>query len=319
MKLRSSSLVVLGLLAVHGSSSCSHAPPPKPDATPPLCALSLPPDARGAAPLRTQHWIALVVQSDVGSEGYVAARTCDGQLIAPPSAPENCVVQPAFLGDLRPAPLTEDSVMVRELDEQHKVVWVATHRYPNGDAFGPVAVVRKELDTLVVESLGLMRLRSTRVELHVWSVNGGKVLVAQAERCHDAAVQSSCARASNLLVERGQQLLNVPITSRSGQCIDQAWVESHMEADQDLDTGWDRHFEINTTLSYDQRYIVITEQVEVTDSDPKLPQLAPRKVREVNTERFVHLEEARLVSEQQPLWPRILPSKGQLKLTREGL
>lgn len=283
----------------------------------PLCQMPLPGGLQAQSPLRPKDWISLILDSEVTGEGFVATHTCTGEAIEPVAQPHNCLVTPPYLGDLRPVPLTEASVVERRLTGERHIVWIITHRYPNGDAFGPVAVTRHEGKRVIVGALGNLRLRSTRVELDVWDIDGRSVLVGQGETCRDEKRPATCKRAANLLVYHRQRLLTVPVRYREGQCVDMPWIELHMESDQDLETGWNRHFEIDTTVGHDRRYVVVTEQVKVQDSDPKHPDTPSRTVREVDTERFLHVEGPRLLTKQHPLWPRILPAGGKVQLTRE--
>ena len=61
---------------------------------------------------------------------------------------------------------------------------------------------------------------------------------------------------------------------------------------------------------------ILAEQVRVQESDPNAPDIPPREVRRIDTERFIHVEGPRLITRQHPLWPRILPSAGSLELKR---
>ena len=63
--------------------------------------------------------------------------------------------------------------------------------------------------------------------------------------------------------------------------------------------------------SHHDRYVVITEQVDVTDTDPVHPDIPPRDVRNIDTERFIHVEGPRFYTRQPPLWPRIIPTEGK--------
>lgn len=283
----------------------------------PLCEMAFGQGTKEIVPATAKDWLKLLVQTQVTNDGFIAEYNCLGEPIEPPQPPVNCQVQSPYLGTPKPVPLTEGSVVESRLSGGRSIVWIVTHRYPNGDGYGPVAVTRNEGNRLVVGVIGQMRLRSTRVELAIWDIQGRSVLVGQGESCRDESKADSCKRAANILVYTAQRLLTVPISDPQGQCIDEPWVELHMETDKDLDNGWNRHFEINTTVSHDDRYVVLTEHVKVDDSDPQNPDVPARTVREVDTERFLHVEGPRLVSKQQPLWPKILPVNGKIKLTRE--
>jgi hypothetical protein len=222
-----------------------------------------------------------------------------------------------LLEDPVPQPLDERSVFERQLPGERRLVWVVTHRFANGEGFGPVALARILPNGVEVEAIGEMRLRTERVNLELWKIEGNSVVVAGGEICTKPNDSASCHRAVSVLVAYNKALLHPVLSYRDGRCIDEPWVELKRQEDLPLETGWNRHFEIVSMVSHDQRYVVITEQVVVADSDPNAPDLPAREVRRIDTDRFIHVERGRLVTRQHPLWPRILPSVGSTALGAE--
>ena len=105
--------------------------------------------------------------------------------------------------------------------------------------------------------------------------------------------------------------------TETNECIDAPWVERVREADLTLDNGWSRHMKITASVTHDQRYVVITEHVDVQDTDPQHPDIPPRDVRRIDTERFIHVEGPYFFTRQSPLWPRIIPTEGRTELLRK--
>jgi hypothetical protein len=268
----------------------------------------------GGRPVTSADWAKLIVKLEPSGGAFVANKDCTGLPIHWTPPPSNCIVKAPPLGTPQPVPLTEESVVERMLPGDHRLVWVMTHRFANGDGYGPVALVRIYPRGLAVEAIGPLRLRRERVGLELWRIGGREILVAQGETCHDKKDAGSCHRAANVLVVRKHAFLDPPITYPDGKCIDVPWIELLRQADLPLDSGWNRHFEITSSLSHDQRYFVITEQVLVQDSDPDEPDVPPRQVRKIDTERFIHLDDGTLHTRQHPLWPKVLPTVGSVEV-----
>jgi hypothetical protein len=305
--------VLLGCSAALLLLACGSDPPPRP---PPLCFLDRGSSFGAPPPVKPQEWLRAIVQPKALRDKVIAERDCTGSEIRWQPPPGNCVVKSPPLDPPQAVALDEQSVFERMLPQDRRIVWVATHRFANGEGFGPVAIVRILNNGLEVESIGNLRLRMERVDLQLWAIEQSKVLVAAGEICTKKGDASSCHRAINTLVMNDKALLNPPITYKSGRCIDAPWVEVKRTEDLPLETGWNRHFEITSTVSHDKRYLVITEQVRVEESDPNAPDIPAREVRRIDTERFIHVEGPQLVTRQHPLWPRILPSAGSLELRR---
>jgi hypothetical protein len=296
--------------------ACASSPPPTPTKHG-LCELPLPERAGAVLPMRPTDWMQLLVISQQNGPSRFAQLLCTEEPIEAAPLPSACEVQTSDPGVPEPVPLTEASVVERILPEKRRLVWVMTHRFPNGDGFGPVAAVTLEDKKAVVGSIGMLRLRPERVDLNLWDIGGESVLMAAGETCATPGNASTCRRAANLLVfaSARNRFQAVPIQRyETRECIDAPWVEYKREADLSLENGWNRHMRINATVDHDQRYVVITEQVDVADTDPSHPDVPARDVRRIDTERFLHVENGQLFTRQAPLWPKIIPTQGRTEL-----
>lgn len=287
----------------------------KPRARQGLCEMPLPMQGTAPRPLRAGDWMRLMLIGDSRADGVYAESACTGERIEHVPLPKDCEVQTPDPGVAKPVPLTEASVVERMLPENRRLVWIMTHRFPNGDGFGPIAAITLTPKTAYVGSLGFLRLRPLRVDLSLWEIGPKAVLVGEGESCEDPKQPTTCRRAANVLVYDHARFHAPPIRrTHSGECIDAPWVEYKREADLTLDNGWNRHMKITATVGHDERYVVITEQVEVADTDPEHPDIPPRDLRKIDTERFIHVEGPRFYTRQPPLWPRIIPTEGKLQL-----
>jgi hypothetical protein len=291
--------------------ACASTPPPAPITKKGLCEIALPKQGGGTRPLRALDWLHLLVIGDTRADGLYATAMCTGERIETTPLPADCEVQSADPGVPEAVSLTEASVVESVLPDNKRLIWIMTHRFPNGDGFGPVAAITLTNQAAYVGSIGLLRLRPTRVDLNLWNIGPKAVLMAAGESCEDQQKAATCRRAANLLVFDQGRFHAPPIRrSDSNACIDAAWVEYKREADLTLDNGWNRHMRILANLNHDQRYVVITEQVDVADTDPQHPDIPARDVRRIDTERFIHVEGSKFYTRQAPLWPRIIPTAG---------
>jgi hypothetical protein len=284
----------------------------------PLCKMALPLEGGAPRPLRARDWMQLMLITQGRGTGVYAQSACTGERIEHTPLPSSCEVQTPDPGVPEPIPLSEESVVEHLLPEGRRLVWIMTHRFPNGDGFGPVGAITTDRTQAYVGSIGFLRLRPTRVDLDLWEIGSKVVLRGEGETCDDVKNTASCRRASNLLVYNQQRFHAVPMRRPdTNECIDAPWVERVREADLTLDSGWNRHMKITASVTHDQRYVVITEHVDVKDTDPKHVDVPPRDVRKIDTERFIHVSGPNLFTRQPPLWPRIIPSEGNTQLSRD--
>ncbi|HET6338210.1 MAG TPA: hypothetical protein VFG30_33535 [Polyangiales bacterium] len=309
-------LAVCSLLVISGCAS-GGGQSVKPGGRQPLCQMPLPREGGQPRPIRPRDWMQLILTIQHQGNGVIAETACTGERIEHTPLPATCEVQTPDPGVPEPVPLGEGSVVEHLLPEGRRIVWIMTHRFPNGDGFGPVAAITVENDTVFVGSLGFLRLRSTRVDLDLWLIGTKTVLRAEGETC-EPNKNNRCRRATSLMVYDRSRFHGVPMRrSETNECIDTPWVEQVREADLTLENGWNRHMKISANVTHDQRYVVITEHVDVQDTDPQHPDIPPRDVRRIDTERFIHVEGPYMFTRQSQLWPRIIPTEGRTDVLRK--
>lgn len=268
--------------------------------------------------MRPRDWMQLILIVQHQGNGVYAQSACTGERVTHAPLPATCEVQTPDPGVPEPVPLSEDSVIEHLLPEGRRLVWIMSHRFPNGDGYGPIAAVTVFNDVAYVGSLGFLRLRPTRVDLDLWLIGTKVVLRGEGETCENSKNAATCRRATNLMVYDKSRFHGVPMRrTNTSECIDAPWVERVREADLTLENGWNRHMKITASVTHDQRYVVITEHVDVQDTDPQHPDIPPRDVRRIDTERFVHVDGPYFFTRQSPLWPRIIPTEGRTELLRK--
>jgi hypothetical protein len=312
----------MALCSILLSTACAHAPPPPAAAAPvkehALCEMALPTRGDHPRPMRPADWIQLLLNTQGRADAKYAETTCTGERIEHIPLPSGCEVQTPDPGVPSPVPLTDESVVEHLLPEGKRLVWIMTHRYPNGDGYGPVAAITTSDRNVYVGSLGFLQLRPMRVDLNLWRIGNKAVLIGEGESCKNPNQATTCRRASHVLVYDHQRFHAAPVRrSETNECIDAPWVEQKREADITLDNGWNRRIRINATVTHDERYVVVTEHVEIADTDPQHPDVPPRDVRNIDTERFIHVEGPQFYTRQSPLWPRVIPTAGETRVRHD--
>jgi hypothetical protein len=270
-----------------------------------LCFLPRAPAAL-ARPLRPHDWVKLLVRLELGRSAIVALRDCTGRTIQ--ARPRSHCPGASTAAELAaPVPIHQGSVIERNVGGSQRLLWIVSHRFANGDGFGPLAFTRRVPDGIEVAAMGYLRMRMQRVNLELWRVQHEAVVVASGETCAHTDPARSCQRAVRLLVHRMSALIDAPLTDHSGRCLQEPLIELNREQQQPLASGLQRRFELTSAVSHDARQIVLEERLVVRDSDPSMPLVPPREVQRIEANRFIRVSGGRLFSQQHPLWSRALP------------
>lgn len=278
----------------------------------------------GFRPIRPTHWMNALLKgfhwkrTDEALD-FQANFDCSGEPIVEAMDSGACREERQERG--RIAPLEESSVVERLVPTGERLVWIITHKLSNGDGLGPIAFIGLDNKYIAVRALGHYRGRTERIQIHLWAVGQGELLVVESEKCKDPKMPATCRREARILVRDGARFLTRPIVDWKGRCIEPAQIEYSKKADVSIESGWVRQFRYTASVSHDVRYLVVTEQIDINDIDPSQPDMPPRHVRRVDTERFIHLKGLKLVSRQGPLWRRMMPTRGstELDISEQGV
>ncbi|MCA9658277.1 MAG: hypothetical protein KC486_08030 [Myxococcales bacterium] len=203
--LRRCARVVGGVLLAGALSGCR--PPPHP---PTPCSLRAPGGDEAAA--ATQRipaavWLDLLVPDNRdASDPLAAMHTCTGAALTVDSLGRDARVMPA--GD---AP----ALRITAVDDARALLWAPLRDYDDGDALGPVALLRRHAPEdggahLELLALGALRAPS-RASLRLERLaDGAEVVVAEGERC---AGEERCVREIQLLPRAGERLIDAPLRS----------------------------------------------------------------------------------------------------------
>lgn len=257
-----------------------------------------------AKPIPAAAWLSALVTLELQQGGMYATRDCRRMPVWIPPASERC--REASRDVPRATPVGAESVIERILPDERRLIWLITHRFANGDGYGPLALARVLPEGLSIESLGRLRSRTDRVALELWRIRQERVVVATAEACAADSERTACPRAARILLEHGGYLVEPPIAFADGRCVGEPFFELKQREEAQASSGERRRYEMTTTLGHDARYIVVNERIVVSELDPARPQQA-REIQRVDADRFIHVDRGRFFTQQWPLWPRMVP------------
>jgi hypothetical protein len=327
MPVRSASLIAILLLASCGGSST---PSPE-ELPPPVCYLDQAvPESGFVRSLRSTDWADLMTRGF--QEGGTVSQDCQGNSLTYRPTDRACEVhEPADEPGPRAVAVDETAVVVGRSDSpSRKVVWVITHRFENGDGFGPVGVTVRDAGGVAVRALGTLRLPVERARLRLRETGGQELVVADGERCEapeeatdaagddeeaDGDASPFCYRIARIMPLVGDRLLTPEVRTSEGRCLGPNAIELARREIVPLESGWVREFRLAASLEFQGGTIVVHEQVTAEDSDLEDPGRPPRPFRTTDADRYYRLRRGSLQSDGGvPLFERTVRAAGSVQL-----
>ncbi len=304
----------------------------------PLCYQSQPvPDGGMVRNLRPNEWANLVLRGY--REGGTTTTDCQGASIAWHRTDPQCDVhEEDDEAAPQPVEITEESVVVGRSDRVAvKPVWIITHRFEDGDGFGPVAVTERTAEGVAVRAIGTLRLPTERARLRLRETGGQQILVADGERCPpeegegdddpDSAPPANaggeesedeqpatCLRTSRLMPLVGDRLMTPEVRTADGHCLGPAMVPLSREHVVGIANGWERVFRLAASMEYRGGTVIVHEQVTAEDRDPRDPGRPPRAFRTTDADRVIYLDRGGMRSRGIPLFERTIRAHGSTQL-----
>jgi len=211
--------------------------------------------------------------------------------------------------DAQPLPpaekLGEEDLVLETLQAGQRLVWVMTRRFTNGEALGPVALVETTEQGFRVEALGSLRAMAKNTTLRLEKVRGTQILVAEGDACTPGG-EEVCRRHARIMPLRTNRFFSESVSNASRACLGAAWFPLSRELTFELPNGLRRKFELTSTLTFAEDGISVQEQVQVSDSDPEQPDVAPRLYRRAQDTRTLELANNALLGNKASLWSRMV-------------
>jgi hypothetical protein len=312
----------LGLAGAVVASACSsnRPPPAAPLPVPMVCAVAAPPSVAGAVPtLRADAWARLLIRGYTPGMAQGNVRDCTDQPVAWREPTIRCRESAEASSPVPQRPLTEDDVVVQRLSPSLRLVWIIVDRFDNGEAVGPVALAEFTGDRVGVRAIGTLRTFPRRPRLRLEAIGARRVLIGEGEVCTDENNPLTCRRQARLMMLQGDRFVAEPLRTASGRCLGPARFEFKKEYSVVVpETGWERTFELQTSLQYRAEGVQVSEQVTVSDHDRARPQVPARIFRRAAADRAIYVINNAFVASDPSLWNRVLRVDARTGLVRDG-
>jgi hypothetical protein len=256
----SSTLVLLVLAGCAG-----HAPAAKPPEKA-LCKADtrlnagVPPSERT---FPVQYWFALMLNGYRSSgEPTTPIRDCRGLPVE--IHYDGCSPEPAGQADVA-RPLAATDVLIANLGDARRLVWIMTTRLPDGQAQGPVALAEITSTGIAVRAMGVLRAYPDRARLRLLQLGGGSVLVAEGEHCPGRLDPSLCDRGLRIMPLIGDRFESRPLTRADGQCMASSLIVVRTGGRRDKGAS----YEFESAVSFSPDAVSVEEQLSVHTTPTK--------------------------------------------------
>jgi hypothetical protein len=213
-----------------------------------------------------------------------------------PCTGRNVLADPAFTGGewIRKYPLAveEGEILLGSGGDRIKVLWLRTHRFPDGTEAGPIAMVRAKEDSAEVYAVGVYRGITKRPYFQLERIGPEVVATVSDEGCTGNTKVEPCKSMVSVYLPRKGEL--VRLTTFASERRD------YVVAGEPGVYGAHIEYHLQTAPRYVPEGIKLYEQVKATDE-------AGRELRKAEVERDFVLRDVTLVPNEGPLWPRIFP------------
>lgn len=269
-------------------------------APPPACIMRLPIRANGA-PMRENEYWELVFPSFEKPRQALPDRAlaCTGRTVFD---------DPAFRGATRvasyPAPVSEGTILMGGGGDRLRVVWMRTHTAPDGLEVGPLALVRAKQDFAEVYAVGAYKGRTKRPLFALERIGVEVAISVVDDDCSrlDYKQGTACESTQALYMARKGVLMNLATFSTERRVF--------VSAGEPGSPGLTEYHQ-TAAPKFNDKGVVLSEQITATDE-------AGRELRHSELERVFKLQDVHLVPSEEPLWPRIVPTKTEPSIADEA-
>lgn len=216
-------------------------------------------------------WFSLLVrnfnrtQMDAGDE----PRECSGQPISVEWPTEMGADPRARARKLEREARTEADISFSNVSDTEILVWARVDALENGDAIGPVALVRWIDRGIEIRGIGTVQAPAQRVRMRLEPLGEDQVLVLESETCPEDP-QAKCAREAQIVPLAAQRFVSAPLLE-AGRDAGPARFLLADERDETMKDGWVRRFELTRRLEFADGKVLLEENIRTRDCDPKSP------------------------------------------------
>jgi hypothetical protein len=202
---------------------------------------------------------------------------------------------PVFAGGTTrgsPLEVQEGDAVYGNAGERVRIVWLRTHRWPDGSQAGALALVRAKEDVAEVYAVGAYRATTQNTTLQAERLGTEVLVSATDDGCQGQPREAACETGVSLFLPRFGRLAGLTTfetTRRAYATGSEPGVQGRVA------------YELTASPKYNVDGITLFEQVKATDS-------AGRVVRRTELERTFVLHDGVLEKGADSLWSRVYPS-----------
>lgn len=195
-------------------------------------------------------------------------RECSGRPIEV-TWPESLKEDPrATARKLEPRARTDADITLAQTEDGAVLAWARIQELSNGDAVGPVALVRWVERGLEVRGIGSVQAPPGRAKLRLEPLGEeAQVLVVDSETCPEDQ-KGPCVREVQLLPLVEQRFISAPLVE-DGVDVGPARFVMGDGFEEPLKDGWTRKYIMQRRLEVADGTAVIEESIKTRDCDPK--------------------------------------------------
>ncbi len=163
---------------------------------------------------------------------------------------------------------TQDDITFAETPDGDMLVWARIDALENGDAIGPVALVRWVDRGIEIRGIGTVQAPAQRVRMRLEPLGDDmRVLVLESEACSEAE-PTKCDREAQILPLAAQRFVSAPMVE-AGKDVGPARFRLADSREEPMKDGWIRRYELQRRLELKEGKVVVHESIHTRDCDPK--------------------------------------------------
>lgn len=217
-------------------------------------------------------WFSVLIRNfnRTSMEAPEEPRECSGQRVEV-SWPENLKEDPrAAARKLDRRARGEGDITFTQTEDGDLLVWARIEDLGNGDAVGPVALVRWVERGLEVRGIGSVQAPAQRARLRLELLSDeSQVLVLESETCKEDQ-KGPCAREVQLMPLVEQRFVSAPLVEDGVDAGPARFILTD-DFEEPLKDGWIRRYELQRRLDFETGVPVMHENIHTKDCDPKNP------------------------------------------------
>lgn len=257
-----------------------------------------------------EHWIELMVRGYDRSTHMPpeVLHNCTGREVTHTQFPDDCPdIDTADL--LPPRPFQVDDVVIIDTPDYQQFIWIKTHHYSNGEAFGILALVDWVDQGILTHALGSLRAYEKNPSLRIETADEQPLLVIESDAC-----DPDCHRVVQLSPLINREFVDWPLRSESNSCLGRARFSYKESRDIPLDNGLTRRFEVTRRVVFEDDQVYVAERVVADDFNPNEPDKPHDRFRNTDEQRPIVVED-KFIQSSAGDWDYLLETTAMIRPT----